>query len=238
MMAIKFDLSLVTLFTSLSSHTIEMFTGATFTLHSAVLSSTAGYPQRNRYLTKPSKEVGSTFCRDCWEVGKGDQFQLCNLIWGSIYFTTVFTCCWRDRTRNIICRQSASAWRQLLSSRTEAVTPGGKLRLTFCIWDKNWRRKEKMEVPERGHMRVTDVGWAEDIRRLQYFRAQAILGPRSWLLWVSWLEHCPVIWKVMTPSRGTFWGCGFGSQLGCVQGNWLMSMFLSHINVPPRPFPL
>lgn len=39
-----------------------------------------------------------------------------------------------------------------------------------------------MEVPERGHMRVMDVGWAEDIRRLQYFRAQAILGPRPWPL--------------------------------------------------------
>ena len=50
-------------------------------------------------------------------------------------------------------------------------------------------------------------------------------------VWLSWLEHCAVSQKFvgLIPSLGTYLGCGFGPQSGCMRGN--QSMFLSHINL-------
>ena len=52
-----------------------------------------------------------------------------------------------------------------------------------------------------------------------------------WLVWLSWLEHRPVNWKVagLILGQGTCLGCRFGPQLGHVQE--ATDPFLSHIDV-------
>ena len=40
-----------------------------------------------------------------------------------------------------------------------------------------------------------------------------------WPVWLSWLEHCPISWKVAgsIPSQGTCLSCGFSLRSGCFQ---------------------
>ena len=55
---------------------------------------------------------------------------------------------------------------------------------------------------------------------------------KPWLVWLSWLEHCPIHQKVggSIPSQGTYLGC-VGSVSG--QGAYVRQalMFLSHTDV-------
>ena len=62
-------------------------------------------------------------------------------------------------------------------------------------------------------------------------------GP--WQVWLSWLEHHSVNCNVAgsIPGQGTYLGCGFGPQAGCMQ-ECSRPMFLSHISVSlPFSFP-
>ena len=63
-------------------------------------------------------------------------------------------------------------------------------------------------------------------------------------MWLSWLEHDPISWKVSgsTPGQGTCLGVWFGLLSGRARQvpNWcfsLMSMFLSHQCFPPSLSP-
>ena len=65
-----------------------------------------------------------------------------------------------------------------------------------------------------------------------YINAHKIYISRPWLVWLSWLEHCPINWNVtgLIPSQGTCPGCHFSPQPGHVwEGNH--SMTISHIDV-------
>ena len=54
----------------------------------------------------------------------------------------------------------------------------------------------------------------------------------TWPAWLSWMEHCPINWRVtgLVPSQATYPGCGFSPRLGHVlEGN--QPMFLSHLSL-------
>ena len=58
--------------------------------------------------------------------------------------------------------------------------------------------------------------------------------------WLSWLKRHPIHQKVVgsIPGQGTFLGCGFDPQMGCVQVcNWLVFLTLM-FSLHPRPHPV